>query len=57
MKGAPRMAPTPISADAPAACPVSTGPTMAITGINVSGMAVATAASTLPTAPSARSSF
>ena len=30
------------------------GPTMAITGMSVSGIAVATAARTLPTAPSAR---
>src|SRR5918999_2597367 len=57
MKGAPRMAPTPIASDASASPPVMIGPRMAITGIRVSGMAVATAASTLPTAPSARFSL
>ena len=47
--GAPRIAPTPTS---PAALlPVNIVATMATTGIMVSGSAVPTAASTLPTAP------
>ena len=55
VKGAPRMAPTPISSDpAVGSRPVTSGPMIAITGISVSGRAVATAASTLPTAPSPR---
>ena len=57
MNGAPRMAPTPTSAELPGSPPKTIGPTMAITGISVSGMAVATAANTLPTAPSARFSL
>ena len=46
MNGAPRMAPTPTSS---AACPPVN--TMAMIGTSVSGRAVPTAASTLPTAP------
>src|SRR5512140_2808982 len=52
MNGAPRIAPTPISSEwAPAVN------TIAMIGIIVSGRAVPTAASTEPTAPSARPSF
>ncbi len=47
MNGAPRMAPTPMSCE-----PVVWVKRMAMTGIRVSGNAVPTAASTLPTAPS-----
>ncbi len=49
MKGAPMMAPMPISW--PAAPPETR---MAMSGMTVSGRAVPTAASTLPTAPSPR---
>ena len=49
MNGAPRIAPTPISSDE---APVAK--TIAMIGIRVSGSAVPTAASTEPTAPSAR---
>ena len=44
----------PMACDVSGSPPNSTGPRMAMTGISVSGMAVATAARTLPTAPSAR---
>ena len=47
MNGAPRIAPMPMSS---AACPPVN--TMAMIGTRVSGRAVPTAASTLPTAPS-----
>ena len=53
VNGAPRMAPTPTSSVASVdSRPVRIGPMMAMTGIRVSGNAVATAARTLPTAPS-----
>src|SRR5829696_2286198 len=52
MNGAPRMAPTPISSEC--SSPENRIATM---GIIVSGRAVPTAASTEPTAPSARPSF
>ena len=57
MNGAPRMAPVPMACEVSGSPPNSTGPRMAMTGISVSGMAVATAARTLPTAPSARFSL
>ena len=58
MNGAPRMAPTPTACELSVATPPRrTGPRIAITGMSVSGMAVATAARTLPTAPSARFSL
>ena len=47
MKGAPRMAPMPMSCE-----PDVWVKRMAMTGMRVSGSAVPTAASTLPTAPS-----
>jgi hypothetical protein len=47
MKGAPRIAPTPTSLEAAPAVKM-----MAMIGTSVSGMAVPTAANTLPTAPS-----
>src|SRR4051812_15726639 len=53
MKGAPRIAPTPIPCDAEDPAPER----MAMIGIIVSGSAVPTAARTDPTAPSASSSF
>ena len=54
-KGAPRIAPTPISPAAELALsPARAAPTRATTGIMVSGRAVPTAASTLPTAPDPR---
>ena len=53
MNGAPRMAPTPIACDASDPPPAR----IAMIGINVSGSAVPTAASTDPTAPSASPSF
>ena len=52
MNGAPRIAPTPISSEAPP--PANR---MAMIGIIVSGSAVPTAARTDPTAPSARPSL
>ena len=58
MNGAPRIAPTPTASEVSVAVPPRmTGPRIAITGMSVSGMAVATAARTLPTAPSARFSL
>ena len=52
MNGAPRIAPTPISSEC-----ASPENRIATIGIIVSGSAVPTAASTDPTAPSARPSF
>jgi hypothetical protein len=53
--GAPRIAPIPISLAASAALPPArAAPIRATTGIMVSGRAVPTAASTLPTAPEPR---
>src|SRR5437870_5508895 len=57
MKGAPRIAPTPISDELLRPDPAKIGPMMAMTGMSVSGIAVAMPASTLPTAPSARFSL
>src|SRR4051794_37234016 len=54
MKGAPRIAPTPTPC---AESPPEPAKTIATIGIIVSGSAVPTAASTLPTAPSARFSL
>src|SRR5829696_4363998 len=50
-KGAPRIAPIPISPAAALPEPASSAPRMATSGIMVSGNAVPTAASMLPTAP------
>ncbi|MNY37358.1 hypothetical protein D3C86_1719160 [compost metagenome] len=59
MKGAPTMAPMPMSVPAwvPPASLANQAPTIAMMGMIVSGRAVPTAASTLPTAPSERLSF
>jgi hypothetical protein len=54
MNGAPRMAPTPTASPWPPAPPPNTTATI---GISVSGMAVPTAAKTLPTTPSLTFSF
>src|SRR5687768_3105962 len=53
-KGAPRIAPIPISPVAALLVPRSKLPKIATSGIMVSGNAVPTAASTLPTAPAPR---
>jgi hypothetical protein len=53
-KGAPRIAPIPISPAAAPPEPKSKAPKIATNGIMVSGNAVPTAASTLPTAPAPR---
>ena len=51
MNGAPRIAPTPISAPPSGSPPETTGSRMATIAIMLSGSAVPTAASRLPTAP------